>query len=460
MDQIETSFPISGFLNTRQGGRPENQDSYLSSDTSYGLLVIVCDGMGGGPAGKVASLTAVQQIHAYITNPQNAKQERKEILKNAIEYAHQCIINLGDQNHALRGMGTTVAAILINDYSAILAHVGDSRIYQFRYGRKIYRTSDHSYVGELVKKGDMTEEQARLSSQSNIITRALGGTEHQPDIYERPYEVNDRFMLCTDGIWGAMPEKDLIKRIVKTPSLSGTVDGICLEVDEIGRDNGNHHDNLTIALLETKQNSQKKEKMSKKTRQILMGLVSLCILSLFANFIMAIKLMTPSEESAIVKDLETKINRQEQIIESLRNTEYKLRNDVVNSKQEAADAKMDAAKEKAKAAEKARLEAEQKKKETNESNEQVSKTVTNRTKTIDGVISVLTQARDKPEGKERQNLRDRAMSTLKILVSKDPNHKVTYNDVIDKLKNPVAKQNSNMSKGHYNMLIQSLKKIK
>ena len=269
MKPIKTSLPISGFWDTRQGGRAENQDSCGFIDTPLGLAAIVCDGMGGGPSGQLASSTAVQKIVEYIMNAPEG-MSRSEVMKNAIEYAHHTILQMGTQKPALRGMGTIVAAVLVNDYSAIIAHVGDSRVYQFRWKRKIFRTADHSMVGELVRNGTLTEEQARLSSQSNIITKALGGNlTNLAEVTERPYEKGDRFMICSDGIWGMMPEKELIRRTAKTPSLSGAVDGTVVEVDEIGRNEGNTHDNLTIAMLEMKKDSKLKEKMSKNTGRII-----------------------------------------------------------------------------------------------------------------------------------------------------------------------------------------------
>ena len=251
MNAIKTSMPYVGYWDTRQGGRAENQDSCGFIDTDKGLIAVVCDGMGGGPGGQLASTIAVQKIVEYVVGaPQD--MPRTEMVANAIEHGHQAILAKTAETPALRGMGSTATVLLINEQSAILGHVGDSRIYQFRHGKKIFRTADHSMVADLVRNGTLTEEQARLSSQSNIITKALGSKlTNLAEVTERPYEKGDRFMLCTDGIWGAMPEPELIKRVAKTPSLSGAVDGTVLTVDDIGRKNGNHHDNLTIALLET-----------------------------------------------------------------------------------------------------------------------------------------------------------------------------------------------------------------
>ena len=422
MNAIKTSMPYVGYWDTRQGGRAENQDSCGFIDTDKGLIAVVCDGMGGGPGGQLASTIAVQKIVEYVVGaPQD--MPRTEMVANAIEHGHQAILAKTAETPALRGMGSTATVLLINEQSAILGHVGDSRIYQFRHGKKIFRTADHSMVADLVRNGTLTEEQARLSSQSNIITKALGSKlTNLAEVTERPYEKGDRFMLCTDGIWGAMPEPELIKRVAKTPSLSGAVDGTVLTVDDIGRKNGNHHDNLTIALLETKQDSLLKEKMSK-----------------------------------------TRGNR----IRALEDSINAMWGNVANSKQEAADATLKAAKEKENAAEKAKSEAEQNAKEAKEAADKAKAAADQAKSAADAilksrndVIAQLTKIKDMQENAQRKQMRSAVAESLKTLADKDAKHKSVYDDVREKLGNKVASENTDMSKGHYNILIKNLQSIK
>lgn len=335
MKPVKTSFPISGYWDSRQGGRPENQDACGFIDTDKGLILVVCDGMGGGPGGKTASTTAVQKIVEYVVNAPDS-EPRKEMVRNAIEYAHHAIQAKGTEVPALRGMGSTATVVLIDKQSAVLGHVGDTRIYQFRRGRKIFRTADHSMVAELVRNGTLTEEQARLSSQSNIITKALGGRmENLAEVCERPYEAGDRFMMCTDGIWGAMPERELIKRAAKTPSVSGAVDSIVIDVDETGRNNGNHHDNLTIALFDTKQDSILKEKMSKKTLRILLGLAALCLLSVIFNIVLTSRLKAPSPYQKQVAELTQTLEEKGRQIEQYKKDIDSLKDSINHSKERA-----------------------------------------------------------------------------------------------------------------------------
>lgn len=290
LTQLKTDSPlISGFAESRIGGRAENQDSFGCADTPQGFLVTVCDGMGGGPGGKTASSIAVKEIIAGVMEA-DQQEKTSNILIKAIRRANMAIINQGSEQPMLQGMGSTCTVMLINSKSATVAHVGDSRIYQLRGSSKIFRTFDHSMVFDLVKQKVITEEQARLSAQSNIITRALGiKPDLEVEVNECPYEKGDRFLLCTDGIHGSVEEKFLIKSATNRKiSLGPVVDGIATEIDNIGRTSGGGHDNLSLAIVETKLNSTLKDKMSKKIKQILVAIGAICIVSIAANIYLSV----------------------------------------------------------------------------------------------------------------------------------------------------------------------------
>lgn len=286
MVQINTNTNFKGYIDSRIGGRRENQDSCGYADTPLGLLVVVCDGMGGGPGGKRASSVAVDTIINFVKSCSN-DISRTGALSEAISYANNRILNIIKEKPSLKGMGTTVTALLINDFSAIVAHVGDSRVYQFRNKAKKFRTFDHSMVFELVKKHEITEETARISENSNVITRALGhGNDIHADMAELSYEKGDRFMLCTDGIWGAMPEKELIKIAAGTSNMRGAMESLFIKVDEIGHANGGFHDNFSAAMIETKNNSKLKESMSTRAKKLFIWLICLLGASITANIIL------------------------------------------------------------------------------------------------------------------------------------------------------------------------------
>ncbi len=287
IQQLKTPDYLIGFAESRIGGRSENQDSYGSADTPYGFVVTVCDGMGGGPGGKTASSIAVNEIINGIKEG-NSDDTATNIVIKAIRRANLAIIEKGQETPALKGMGSTCTVLLISEESAIVAHVGDSRVYQLRGKTKIFRTFDHSMVFDLVKQKVITEEQARLSAQSNVITRALGiKPDIEVDTIELPYQTGDRFMLTTDGIHGSVDEVTLIEMASDKKHALGTVtDEIATTIDGNGRKEGGGHDNLTLAIIETKTNSKLRSKMNAKTKLLFGAVTLICLLSLVFNGIL------------------------------------------------------------------------------------------------------------------------------------------------------------------------------
>lgn len=319
IQQLNTPDYIIGFAESRIGGRSENQDSYGSLDTPYGFVVTVCDGMGGGPGGKTASSIAVKEILLGIKEG-NPDDTATNIVIKAIRRANLAIIEAGKENPSLKGMGSTCTVLLISTESAIVAHCGDSRVYQLRGRTKVFRTFDHSMVFDLVKQKVITEEQARLSAQSNVITRALGiKPDIEVDITELSYDAGDRFLLTTDGIHGAISEPKLIEMVSDKKHALGTVaDEIATTIDGKGRNEGGSHDNLTLAIIETNINSKLRSKMNAKTK-LLLGAVSLiCLLSLVFNGILLGRSNSSSEDTtaaqAQVDSLKSVISRKDTVI--------------------------------------------------------------------------------------------------------------------------------------------------
>lgn len=285
---IEIKGKTLGFIDSRIGGRKENQDSAGIKETKLGYLVVVCDGMGGMQGGSVASQLAVQTILETVASADKQSNPSMTLIK-AIRNANMAIIEEGQNNPNLQGMGTTVTALLLTPYSALTAYVGDSRIYQLRKGKKVFRTFDHSMVFEMVRKKVISEEQARLSAQSNVILKALGITpDIEVEIEERPYLKGDRFILCTDGFWGAMPEDEFIRHLSENNPINKILDSTANVVESIGRNSGNEYDNLTAAILEMNSNSILKEKMNKKAKLIIVILAVLLIVSIILNVSMLI----------------------------------------------------------------------------------------------------------------------------------------------------------------------------
>ena len=241
---------IQGYAVSMIGGRQENQDDWGFIDTPLGFLLVVCDGMGGGPGGKTASRVVKTEIARALCDC-NATIPCDTALRRAAAVANEQLERMMKMDAQLVGMGSTFVAVLINRQAAYVAHAGDSRCYQFRGKRCLYRSQDHSLVAELVRKKALTEEEARVSPQSNVISRGLGSVSNNvPDIDVVGYRRGDRFVLCTDGVWGVMPHKDLLSKFNEKGQISAIVNNISMEVDNIGIAKGGMHDNHTLAIIE------------------------------------------------------------------------------------------------------------------------------------------------------------------------------------------------------------------
>jgi serine/threonine protein phosphatase PrpC len=269
------------------GGRKEQQDFAGASETKFGLLVVVCDGMGGAKGGATASRMAVNAIMHTVLNA--SSNSPASVLLEAFQRANAEIFRHSRMDENCRGMGTTGTAILLQKEKATVAHVGDSRIYQLRNPelfakgmQKIFRTNDHSKVFELVKRGIMNEEQARVSDESNVILRALGlRPEVEVEIKDNlPYLKGDRFLLCTDGICGAVPEITLLTLLYQNTDVNNTVNKLVSTIDKIGYNSGGGHDNMTAALIECKNNSILKPQINMNTKITIASLAVLLALSL------------------------------------------------------------------------------------------------------------------------------------------------------------------------------------
>jgi len=206
-------------------------------------LVFIADGMGGHRGGEVASQIAVEQVgRAFAENT----AEPAAMLRSAFERANAEIYQRANGDFELAGMGTTgVALLLTGEPVAFVAHVGDSRAYRLRDGALEMLTGDHSVVGELVRRGQLTEEQARVHPQSNEILRAIG-TQPQVEVEVREIAVQlgDRYLLCSDGLNGMLPDAEIAE------VLSGETPEACARelIERANRAGGT--DNITVQVVE------------------------------------------------------------------------------------------------------------------------------------------------------------------------------------------------------------------
>ena len=182
-------------------------------------IMLLCDGMGGGPAGERASYLAVKTMKSCIIEDFLAKdnditnEDLLEHLDKYIQKSHFNIYKEGLEDQDLYGMGTTIVAGIILKDNLLLTHVGDSRGYCFGSNGLRQLTKDHSLVQQYVDEGKITQEEAFYHPQRNIITRVLGAGSGAPvkvDKKDVPLANGDIVMFCTDGLCGVLEEKELI----------------------------------------------------------------------------------------------------------------------------------------------------------------------------------------------------------------------------------------------------------
>jgi PPM family protein phosphatase len=235
--------------------RARNEDCFLA-EQALGLYV-VCDGMGGGNAGEVASRMAIDIIHAQVNafaqDPaipmigpldSNLSQTTNQ-LASAIRSANNAIHQVSWTNPKYAGMGTTVVAARLADHYLSIAHVGDSRLYLIRDGVIHALTTDHSWVAEQVAQGYMTEEEAERSPRRNIVTRALGVEQSVDiDLAEIPVLNGDQLLLCSDGLTRGVHSGDILTTLDPAEDLGAKTDRLVSLANQAGGD-----DNVTVLLV-------------------------------------------------------------------------------------------------------------------------------------------------------------------------------------------------------------------
>jgi len=203
---------------------------------SKGRLFIVADGMGGYQAGEVASRLAAETVKRdYYADPSDDPTAR---LRNAIQSANDAVYHSARSDRAHAGMGTTIVATALIGRKAYIASVGDSRAYLVHKNEISQITQDHSFVGEQIRAGLLTKEQARLHPQRNVITRALGSQATvQVDTFEGELAEGDVLVLCTDGLTGHVTEERIRDTVIQLPPQPAVRQLIEMAKDDGGTDN-------------------------------------------------------------------------------------------------------------------------------------------------------------------------------------------------------------------------------
>lgn len=228
--------------------REMNQDNYYISDPNDEIkMFIVADGMGGYKGGEVASALAIESAKSYIKNNFDETNKEKDkildLIKNAIEYANMVVYERSKEVEELNGMGTTMDVVIIQSGKVYIGHVGDSRVYRLRkdFFRKL--TTDHSYVEQLVREGNITKEEAYNHPKKNMLTKALGCTAFvEPDVMVKGFQKDDILLMCTDGLTNMVREDAICEIIKENP------EGACETLVNKANENGGQ-DNITAVII-------------------------------------------------------------------------------------------------------------------------------------------------------------------------------------------------------------------
>lgn len=226
--------------------RSNNQDFINKFDNKQGItLVILADGMGGHRAGNIASEMTVTDLgREWVNTDYTELSQIRDWFLVSLENENKKIYELG-QTDEFKGMGTTVEALAIVDNNVIYAHVGDSRIGLLRHGEYQLLTSDHSLVNELVKAGQLTEEEAANHPQKNIITQSIGQANPvEPDLGVQMLEENDYLIINSDGLTNMITNDEIVEILNQDKNL----DEKNKELVSLANDRGGL-DNITIALI-------------------------------------------------------------------------------------------------------------------------------------------------------------------------------------------------------------------
>lgn len=225
-----------------------NQD-----DCRYGTFTdncvwaVVCDGMGGANGGSVASVEAVEEVGRKLNEgfkPELSESGIIELMKSSVSSANKKVYTMSCASEYLRGMGTTVELAVIKDGMVHVVHAGDSRVYLVYNDRIEQLTTDHSLVQEMVERGEITQEQARVHPNKNYITRALGvSDELNLDCISRPFAQGNMLLMCTDGLTNYFEAGELLEIIRETPRRELTD-----RLVSIAKDRGGN-DNITVAVI-------------------------------------------------------------------------------------------------------------------------------------------------------------------------------------------------------------------
>ncbi len=235
-----------GFKSDRGKVRDNNQDSYFLMPEEG--IFLVADGVGGHTHGELASRTAMSDIAAFVREnpiPYGAEDELiKQYFCDLTLLVNEHIYTIAGEQ-APRGMATTLVILYIEGDKAHALNVGDSRIYLIRGGVMTQITEDHTFVNTLVKKGIISEEEAKTHPDRNMITKAIGADRTvEPDFYTFDIKENDVIIMCTDGLYNEVSSDTVVQMVNEEDDMRK----LCSDLVDRANSNGGG-DNITVVSV-------------------------------------------------------------------------------------------------------------------------------------------------------------------------------------------------------------------
>jgi len=236
-------FSVFGQTDTGKK-REANEDSlFFDPEQSFAL---VADGMGGHKGGATASRVAKQSISAHLEDCDKRGRLNASSIVSAVREANTRVFELSAENEELSGMGSTLSLLALSGSAAIVAQVGDSRVYLYRDGTLRQLTTDHSWVQEQVRAKIITEEQARKDPRRHWILRALGQTnEVEVDTFHVKVRADDLFILCSDGLHDMVPDPEIAEIVSRSELL---LERLCDDLVHAANEHGGE-DNISVVAV-------------------------------------------------------------------------------------------------------------------------------------------------------------------------------------------------------------------
>jgi serine/threonine protein phosphatase PrpC len=239
---------------TRIGGRRMNQDRVASEAAGEAVLLVLADGMGGTQRGEVAADIALEvMLRAFRAAAAPVVADPAAFFQATMTEAHEAILDYARAQGLWDPPGSTCVACLVQRDTAWWAHIGDSRCYMLRGGEIVRRTRDHSLFQELVDRGSIHSDSAGFHPERGVLTSCLGGFEQpRPDL-AAPVALapGDIILLCSDGLWGQLPDERLVDALVRPP-LAGALDALAKAAES---ESGRLSDNVTAIAVRWQPNA-------------------------------------------------------------------------------------------------------------------------------------------------------------------------------------------------------------